>query len=263
MNRLTLLLAVPVALAVPARAQVSVDLHALDQVQGSHGGAATPSQGGTTEHRQQQATRQARPHPAAHAAKPAHPTPQPSQAAAKPAANAPAAALPTAPPPEVRLAPDMPAPPVNASPAPSIATAPPTSPALSAPASLAPSPPAAHEAAGSDVVTVGDGLRVTFQPGRSDLTAETLDMLHSFAQHVPDTAGASVDVRAYATGSPDDASESRRVSLSRSLAVRAALMAGGVSSTRIFVRALGANATDGPPDRVDVLLSRPAASATP
>jgi len=68
---------------------------------------------------------------------------------------------------------------------------------------------------------------------------------------------------AYAAGRPEDPSTARRLSLSRALAVRAALMADGISSNRIYVRALGAQASDGPADRVDISVLGSAAQASP
>ena len=44
----------------------------------------------------------------------------------------------------------------------------------------------------------------------------------------------------------------RRLSLSRALQVRSYLIDQGVRSTRIDVRALGANVPSGPADRVDI-----------
>ena len=52
----------------------------------------------------------------------------------------------------------------------------------------------------------------------------------------------------------DQASQARRLSLSRALTVRSYLISQGVRSTRIDVRALGARASDGPADRVDLLI---------
>lgn len=46
------------------------------------------------------------------------------------------------------------------------------------------------------------------------------------------------------------------------MAVRSALVADGVASARIFVRALGAQYGDGPPDRVDVSIEGASNQAT-
>ena len=235
----------PVVLAAPAYApafaQVSVDMHALDQAQPQHQGQPTtpapqtPATAKPEPHRSW--VRHPVTHPQARNAHPAKPAETSSKPAPAPASNAPAATLPTAPPPEVRLAPASPAPPVQAQPE---------------------TPPASSPEAGTDVLAVGDGLRITFLPGRSDITPDTEDVLRRFARTIPDSPGLTIDVRAYASGSADDASSARRMSLSRSLAVRGALIAGGVPSTQVFVRAFGPNAGDAPADRVDVLLNRPA-----
>jgi hypothetical protein len=55
----------------------------------------------------------------------------------------------------------------------------------------------------------------------------------------------------------------RRSSLARGLAVRGALIADGVSSTRIYVRALGSAAGGGPADRVDVTILGLSGAAVP
>jgi outer membrane protein OmpA-like peptidoglycan-associated protein len=57
---------------------------------------------------------------------------------------------------------------------------------------------------------------------------------------------------AYAAGTADTASQARRMSLSRALAVRAYLIEKGIASTRLDVRALGYQVESGSPDRVDV-----------
>jgi outer membrane protein OmpA-like peptidoglycan-associated protein len=63
-----------------------------------------------------------------------------------------------------------------------------------------------------------------------------------------------IELVAYASGSADQASEARRVSLARAISVRAYLIEKNIDSKRIEVRALG-NRTDagGVADRVDVL----------
>jgi outer membrane protein OmpA-like peptidoglycan-associated protein len=58
---------------------------------------------------------------------------------------------------------------------------------------------------------------------------------------------------AFAQGTEDTASQARRLSLSRALAVRTYLIDQGIRSTRMDVRALGATADQGPLDRVDIV----------
>ena len=64
-----------------------------------------------------------------------------------------------------------------------------------------------------------------------------------------------IQLKAYAgSTSSDGGSGARRLSLSRALAVRTYLIDNGVRSTRIDVRALGAAADNGAPDRGDVVV---------
>ena len=61
---------------------------------------------------------------------------------------------------------------------------------------------------------------------------------------------------AYASSMGEQASTSRRVSLSRALSVRAALIDQGVSPLRINVLAEGDKNPGGDPDRVDLFLRK-------
>jgi len=61
-------------------------------------------------------------------------------------------------------------------------------------------------------------------------------------------------LKAFAAGNAETASQARRLSLSRALAVRSFLIDKGIESTRMDVRALGTKFEDGPPDRVDILI---------
>ena len=63
-----------------------------------------------------------------------------------------------------------------------------------------------------------------------------------------------IQLLAYASGTAETASQSRRISLSRALAIRGYLIDQGVRSARMDVRALGYRSEEGPSDRVDVLL---------
>jgi outer membrane protein OmpA-like peptidoglycan-associated protein len=61
---------------------------------------------------------------------------------------------------------------------------------------------------------------------------------------------------AYSGGGAQTPSQARRMSLSRALAVRSRLIKEGVRSTRVDVRALGNKSEGGPPDRVDVIVTK-------
>ena len=64
-----------------------------------------------------------------------------------------------------------------------------------------------------------------------------------------------IELKAYGGEPGDKASEARRISLKRGLAVRAYLIGLGIDSRRIDVRALGGVTDTGAPDRVDVAYS--------
>ena len=222
--------------AAPAAAQVTVDLHALDALPGAK--PATPA-------------------PPAHKAvvKPAPKrlaVTKPSKPAPAQATEAPAAAAPVA-----TAAPSETTPAAPAPPAATLPTAPPATVALAPiapPPSQAPppAPPPISDAATSAATATGTGLRVTFGTGEVDLSPVSASAIHGLVQGAPAGDSTSYNVVAYAAGTPEDPSTARRLSLSRALAVRSALIADGISSTRIYVRALGAPEGDATPDRVDV-----------
>ncbi len=133
-------------------------------------------------------------------------------------------------------------------------------PAVAVPVQRPPDPPPIPVAADApgDASPLQGGLRTTFGANRSDLNAGTEAAIRDFARPLRDTAQ-PIQVLAYAAGSPEDPSTPRRLSLARALAARAVLINEGIASTRIYVRALGRAAADGPPDRVDLSTNTPAA----
>jgi outer membrane protein OmpA-like peptidoglycan-associated protein len=171
------------------------------------------------------------PHPPAHA--------QAARPAAPPAARKPPLIVPPAPPPVPVLQPLNPPPPAHPL--------------------AAPDPAPIVENAKGEVVPIAGGIRVTFGSGSADLNKSCNDALRQLARETP---GGIFNVIAVAAGVPDDPSTPRRLSLSRALAARSLLIAEGVKSTQIYVRALGANAGDGPADRVDVTVTVPPAPST-
>jgi len=77
--------------------------------------------------------------------------------------------------------------------------------------------------------------------------------LDALAQKMTTDENMRLQLLAYASGTPEEASRARRMSLSRALAVRSYLIKQGVRSTRMDVRALGNNVQGSPADRVDVI----------
>lgn len=180
---------------------------------------------------------------------PTHVKPKPKPRAAKPVTPA---AHPVIPP----QAPPPSPPPVPIAPPP----APTLPPPLVVPIRPIPPPiPAAvvAEAAG-EATAEADGLRVTFGPGSSDLNPKTDAAIRELVRRAPPFAGVTFSIVAVAPGTEEDPSTPRRLSLSRALAVRSVLITEGIASSRIYVKAMGANPqalSGGPPDRADITTS--------
>lgn len=249
-----LLFVIALIVGAPARAQVTVNLNALDALPQPHAASVPPRRHAVTlprhPHHVAVAVEQALPVPPAPpaakvAASTAAPPPKPvAPAAPAAAAHPPAAIIPTAPPAEVALAPLAPA-------------TPPAAP---------PVPPPVEANATSAATPTATGLTVTFGPDQSDLSAASELAIQKLARSEPNSDTTTFNVLAFAHGDPQDPSTARRLSLSRALAIRSALMAAGVPSTRVYVRALGSEAGKGPPDRADITVmglnaSAPAATA--
>ncbi|MBI1777249.1 MAG: OmpA family protein [Proteobacteria bacterium] len=80
--------------------------------------------------------------------------------------------------------------------------------------------------------------------------------LKQLAERLKSNESLRLQLLAFASGTPETASQARRLSLSRALAVRSYLIEQGVRSTRIDVRALGSRTAEGSsPDRVDLVVS--------
>ena len=219
-------------LGSPAQGQVSVDQRAL---QGLDAGPATNQAKGNRSRPQRQRARPAPAKPQTASTRPTAPharEPAAQQATPAKPAQATEPAVPTAPP--------------------AVASVPPAV-AVPIPAPQPPPPVPVSAGAAGDVNKVLGGIRVTFGPGSSELNPTTEAALRSLARTLKADAQASVNVLAYAAGSPEDPSTPRRLSLARGLAARAVLLNEGIASTRIYVRALGAPLPGAPADRVDVV----------
>jgi outer membrane protein OmpA-like peptidoglycan-associated protein len=164
--------------------------------------------------------------------------------------------------------------PTAASPAPASVSArvkpppPPPSPAARAPApaappssARAPAPPAsptqtASLPSGQEAFGAGRSYRLEFAPGSSKLGADSIARLDEIAAGAKADEAIRLKLLAYAGAAGQTASQSRRLSLSRALTVRSYLIDKGVGSVRFEVQAKGQKLEGGPPDRVDVIVTK-------
>jgi len=100
-------------------------------------------------------------------------------------------------------------------------------------------------------------LRVLFTADGSAIDAAAESELLRLAGYLSHHQGQRVVLYAQADDSDQGSSHARRLSLSRALAVRTFLVDQGVPANRIYLRPLGSQVEDGPPDRVDILPLRP------
>jgi outer membrane protein OmpA-like peptidoglycan-associated protein len=232
MRPLLILSAVLLTTATPAIAQVTVDLHALQVLPDN----PAPSRPVRPESRRVPTVATREP------AVPATAAPQ-----ASPALQG-AATRQASPVPPIAATP-QPAMPESV---PNTAAIAPITPITPPPGSQPPAPPPVSDTAKTAAAPTSSGLRLTFAPGESDLSPESSASIKQLTAATPSSDTTTFNVMAYAPGRPDDPSTARRISLSRAMAVRSALVTDGVPSARIFVRALGEQYGDGPPDRVDI-----------
>lgn len=110
------------------------------------------------------------------------------------------------------------------------------------------------EPVASPAAPQSDSRAIRFAPGATELQGDASSVLDGLAQKLKAAPAERISLVAYASGDADQAIEARRVSLARSVAVRAYLIQHGVASTQIDVRALGNRVTDGgSADRVDLV----------
>jgi outer membrane protein OmpA-like peptidoglycan-associated protein len=102
-----------------------------------------------------------------------------------------------------------------------------------------------------------ENLRVLFPAGDAQLDPAAESELLRLAGYLNRHEAQRVVLRGHAADDGQGSSYARRMSLSRALAVRTFLVDSGVPVDRIYLRPLGSESTDGPPDRVDILPLRP------
>tara|TARA_R100001198_G_scaffold94939_2_gene79462 strand:- start:42 stop:476 length:435 start_codon:yes stop_codon:yes gene_type:complete len=127
----------------------------------------------------------------------------------------------------------------------------PPAPAPKPAAETAAVPPAAKDPVASAPSGAGE-YSLAFGSGSFELNNAARAQLDSIVKNMGSDENMRIQLQAYAEGDSNNASKARRLSLSRALQVRSYLIDKGVRSTRIDVRALGANVPSGPADRVDI-----------
>ncbi|HTI88161.1 MAG TPA: OmpA family protein [Alphaproteobacteria bacterium] len=103
--------------------------------------------------------------------------------------------------------------------------------------------------------TSASALTIAFKAESSSLPEDAKGRLDGVVRSMTANDRVRAQIIAYAAGTNDTASQARRLSLSRALAVRSYLIEKGIASTRLDVRALGHQVESGSPDRVDIALA--------
>lgn len=139
-------------------------------------------------------------------------------------------------------------------PVPIVVPEPPTAVASTDLPDVTPAPtPTAPSPTPSSLTDGSVALSLSFAAGASDLPAGSASELSAIAQQMNADDSLRLTIRAYAEGTAEEASQARRLSLSRALAVRSYLIEQGIRGPRMDVRALG-HRIDPPRDRVDLVL---------
>lgn len=117
-------------------------------------------------------------------------------------------------------------------------------------AALPPPPEAAPPAASLPPSSV---LSLVFAADATNLPDAADAVVDRIVERLRASDTARLQLRSYASGTPDTAREARQRALARALALRERLTAFGIRSTRVDVRALGLDEGGGVPDRIDAV----------
>jgi outer membrane protein OmpA-like peptidoglycan-associated protein len=98
-------------------------------------------------------------------------------------------------------------------------------------------------------------MTVAFEKTSSELSPAAQKDLDTVITQIKDMPDLRIQIRAHATDADGNASNARRLSLSRGLMVRSYLTEKGISPSRLDVRALGAEG-DAPSDQVELVLEK-------
>jgi outer membrane protein OmpA-like peptidoglycan-associated protein len=140
-------------------------------------------------------------------------------------------------------------------PVPQAALAPPTA-TLPSPVTPTPAPAVATPAPAANPAPAAPAEQIVFQPDDANLADDAKQELDRLAARLGADARLYVQLVAYA-GTGGDASQARRLSLTRALAARSYLVDHGVEIKQIDVRPLGNKSEPGTvPDRVDLMVTQ-------
>lgn len=122
---------------------------------------------------------------------------------------------------------------------------------------LSPSAPKAviPEKAPSKTETLQEGasLKLEFAKDQTELVSEEQAKLEGLIQHMKDHKEQRIKLVSYASGTPEQPSSARRVSLQRAISVRKYFIEKGIEPTRINVQALGDEVSVGSKDHMEIM----------
>lgn len=113
-------------------------------------------------------------------------------------------------------------------------------------------PPPTPKAPSAPALPRMEPLTVLFDGTATALPEPAQTRLDTIAERMNANPQLRLQIRSYASGTPETAREARQLSLARALAVRERLGTAGIASTRVDIRAMGMEAAGGAPDRLDV-----------
>lgn len=113
-------------------------------------------------------------------------------------------------------------------------------------------PPPTPKAPSAPALPRMEPLTVLFDGTATALPEPARTRLDAIAERLNANPQLRLQIRSYASGTPETAREARQLSLARALAVRERLGTAGIASTRVDIRAMGMEAAGGAPDRLDV-----------
>lgn len=96
--------------------------------------------------------------------------------------------------------------------------------------------------------------RIEFKTGSFELNSDASAALKDLSKTLEKNSALRLQLHAYASAIGGSAIKAKRLALSRALAARAYLIDRGVDITRIAVKAFGDQSTNGPADRIDIIL---------